>query len=177
MKIVGCDFHPSWQQVSFFDPETGEGCWRITQPVVRCGQYSLQIFCLGVLLSVIGQFALGHGPKPLEGREQRSLGEVELQLQLAGRDFADVGMRPAMVAYLVPVGQHPLHHADIFLGFLPDHEEGRLHVLLLENFQDLRRPVGIGAIVVLFPLMMLINTATRLAAARRPRSTSASFTW
>ena len=22
--IVGCDFHPSWQQVSFFDPETGE---------------------------------------------------------------------------------------------------------------------------------------------------------
>src|ERR1700743_883274 len=24
MMIVGCDFHPSWQQVSFFDPETGE---------------------------------------------------------------------------------------------------------------------------------------------------------
>jgi transposase len=24
MKIVGCDFHPSWQQVAFFDPETGE---------------------------------------------------------------------------------------------------------------------------------------------------------
>jgi hypothetical protein len=32
--------------------------WRITQPVIRCGQYSLQIFCLGVLLSVVGQFAL-----------------------------------------------------------------------------------------------------------------------
>jgi hypothetical protein len=32
--------------------------WRITQPAVRCGQYSLQIFCLGILLSVIGQFAL-----------------------------------------------------------------------------------------------------------------------
>ena len=32
--------------------------WRLTQPAVRCGQYSLQIFCLGILLSVIGQFAL-----------------------------------------------------------------------------------------------------------------------
>lgn len=32
--------------------------WRITRPIVRCGQYSLQIFCLGILLSVIGQFVL-----------------------------------------------------------------------------------------------------------------------
>ena len=24
MFIVGCDFHPSWQQVAWFDPETGE---------------------------------------------------------------------------------------------------------------------------------------------------------
>jgi transposase len=24
MKIVGCDFHPSWQQVAVFDSETGE---------------------------------------------------------------------------------------------------------------------------------------------------------
>ena len=24
MKIVGCDFHPAWQQVAIFDPETGE---------------------------------------------------------------------------------------------------------------------------------------------------------
>jgi hypothetical protein len=24
MKIVGCDFHPSWQQVAVFDRETGE---------------------------------------------------------------------------------------------------------------------------------------------------------
>jgi len=32
--------------------------WRITRPAIRCGQYSLQIFCLGILLSVISQFAL-----------------------------------------------------------------------------------------------------------------------
>jgi|GEM_PF-1705612 len=24
MIIVGCDFHPSWQQVAFFDSTTGE---------------------------------------------------------------------------------------------------------------------------------------------------------
>ncbi len=24
MKIIGCDFHPSWQQVAVFDAETGE---------------------------------------------------------------------------------------------------------------------------------------------------------
>jgi hypothetical protein len=24
MKIVGCDFHPSWQQVAIFDPKSGE---------------------------------------------------------------------------------------------------------------------------------------------------------
>jgi transposase len=24
MTIVGCDFHPSWQQIAVFDTETGE---------------------------------------------------------------------------------------------------------------------------------------------------------
>ena len=24
MKIVGCDFHPRWQQIAVFDKETGE---------------------------------------------------------------------------------------------------------------------------------------------------------
>ena len=24
MKIIGCDFHPSWQQIAVFDAETGE---------------------------------------------------------------------------------------------------------------------------------------------------------
>ena len=30
MMIIGCDFHPSWQQVSWLDTETGEtgnGSW------------------------------------------------------------------------------------------------------------------------------------------------------
>ena len=32
--------------------------WRITQPINRCGQHSLQIFCLGIVLSVLGHFIL-----------------------------------------------------------------------------------------------------------------------
>src|SRR5262249_24515194 len=32
--------------------------WRVIRPVVHVGQHSLQIFCLGILLSVIGQFVL-----------------------------------------------------------------------------------------------------------------------
>jgi len=24
MMIIGCDFHPSWQQIAWFDSETGE---------------------------------------------------------------------------------------------------------------------------------------------------------
>jgi hypothetical protein len=32
--------------------------WRVTEPIIRCGQYSLQIFCLGILLSVISHFVL-----------------------------------------------------------------------------------------------------------------------
>jgi hypothetical protein len=32
--------------------------WRIARPVIMCGQHSLQIFCLGILLSVLGHFVL-----------------------------------------------------------------------------------------------------------------------
>lgn len=32
--------------------------WRSMQPIIRCGQQSLQIFCLGILLSVLGHFVL-----------------------------------------------------------------------------------------------------------------------
>jgi hypothetical protein len=39
--------------------------WRVMQPVVHCGQHSLQIFCLGILLSVIGQFVLMQGKNNL----------------------------------------------------------------------------------------------------------------
>src|SRR5262249_7905896 len=30
----------------------------LLQPIIRCGQQSLQVFCLGILLSVLGHFAM-----------------------------------------------------------------------------------------------------------------------
>ena len=32
--------------------------WRITLPVIRCGQHSLYIFCLGISLSFVAHFLL-----------------------------------------------------------------------------------------------------------------------
>ncbi len=32
--------------------------WPVLRPIVRCGQHSLHIFCLGILLSLIGHFVL-----------------------------------------------------------------------------------------------------------------------
>jgi hypothetical protein len=32
--------------------------WRITRPINRCGQHSFQVFCLGIVLSVLGHFIL-----------------------------------------------------------------------------------------------------------------------
>jgi hypothetical protein len=43
---------------SFVAPDARFLRWRAAQPVIRCGQYSLQIFCLGILLAVIGHFVL-----------------------------------------------------------------------------------------------------------------------
>jgi hypothetical protein len=44
--------------VRFVAADAGFLRWRMAQPIIRCGQYSLQIFCLGILLSVIGHFVL-----------------------------------------------------------------------------------------------------------------------
>jgi hypothetical protein len=32
--------------------------WRIWEPVIKCGQQSLAVFCVGVFLSFVGHFAL-----------------------------------------------------------------------------------------------------------------------
>jgi len=39
MMIIGCDFHPSWQQVSWLDTETGEtGEQKLVQASGDAGQ-------------------------------------------------------------------------------------------------------------------------------------------
>jgi hypothetical protein len=41
----------------YFVPKNWPGLkWRVLQPAIRCGQHSLEIFCLGVFLAFAGQF-------------------------------------------------------------------------------------------------------------------------
>jgi hypothetical protein len=49
--------------------------WRITLPIIRCGQQSLQIFCLGILLSVLAHFVLSEWSASLA---------VQIGINLAG---------------------------------------------------------------------------------------------
>lgn len=57
MIIVGCDFHPSWQQVSFFDGETGE----VSQRKLMNGNGEAERFYAGLPApSLIGMEATGN---------------------------------------------------------------------------------------------------------------------
>jgi hypothetical protein len=54
--------------VHFVRPESGFLRWRVTQPIILCGQHSLYIFCLGILLAVLGHFVLSefYGTLPMQ---------------------------------------------------------------------------------------------------------------
>ena len=56
-------------------------------------------------------------------------------------------MGVGVVADLVAFAHDPLHEADVVRGLRADHEEGAFDVFLLEDVEDLRRPLGIGPIV------------------------------
>lgn len=44
--------------VYFVRPDNGFLRWRVARPIILCGQHSLYVFCLGILLSVLGHFVL-----------------------------------------------------------------------------------------------------------------------
>jgi len=54
--------------VHFVRPESGFLQWRVTRPIILCGQHSLYIFCLGILLAVLGHFVLSefYGTVPMQ---------------------------------------------------------------------------------------------------------------
>src|SRR5450432_819411 len=55
MKIIGCDFHPSWQQIAVFETETGE----ITERKLVSGEAEQFYRCL-LVPSLIGIEACGN---------------------------------------------------------------------------------------------------------------------
>ena len=44
--------------VHFVRPDSAFLRWRAVQPIILCGQHSLYIFCLGIVLAVLGHFVL-----------------------------------------------------------------------------------------------------------------------
>jgi hypothetical protein len=57
---------------------------RMAQLIVRCGQHSLQVFCLGILLSVLGQILLTSLRDDIAMKLAISLGGIALMTGLAG---------------------------------------------------------------------------------------------
>jgi hypothetical protein len=54
--------------VYFVRPESAFLYWRATWPIVLCGQHSLYVFCLGIVLAVLGHFVLSeyYGELPMQ---------------------------------------------------------------------------------------------------------------
>ena len=100
---------------------------------------------VGLLVDVVGRAEVERLHAQLAGKE--ALGELDFEVELAVRDFADVGMRVGVVADLVAFAHHALHQADVLRGLVADHQEGALDALLLQDVEDLRRPLGIGSVV------------------------------
>jgi hypothetical protein len=99
----------------------------------------------GLLVDVIGRTEVERLGAELAGEE--SLSELDLQVQLLRRDFADVGMRIGVVADLMAFARDSLHEADAFSGFGADEKEGALNVFLFEDVEDLRGPLGVWAVI------------------------------
>ncbi len=67
-----------------------------------------------LLIDVVGRTEVERLDAELAGKEP--LGQVEFEIKLARRDFADVRMREGVVADLVPFADDALQQSDIVLG-------------------------------------------------------------
>src|SRR5207248_6780613 len=56
-------------------------------------------------------------------------------------------MRESVVAYLVALAENTLRQRREFFRLRADKEKSRLHILLLEDVQDLRRELRVRAII------------------------------
>jgi hypothetical protein len=54
--------------IYFVTPERAFLRWRVAGPVILCGQHSLYVFCLGIVLAVLGHFVLSefYGELPMQ---------------------------------------------------------------------------------------------------------------
>ena len=77
---------------------------------------------VGLFVVVVGRAEVErlHAQLALE----EALGEIDLEIELAVGDFADVGMGLGVVADLVALAHDALHEADVVRGLGADEQEG-----------------------------------------------------
>ncbi len=100
---------------------------------------------VGLLVDGVGGAEVERLDAELGGEE--TLGEGHLEVEVADRDLADVGVGEGVVADLVAFTVEALEQAEVVLGLFADDEEGSGDLVFLEDVEDLRGPLGIGAVV------------------------------
>lgn len=184
LLAVFADFH-AFQQTS------GRACWECTVPAPRGApparselwNYSENIY-EGHFIEVLGTAALGpHAPvvpglprlpaagtyyaSPALARLLGTVAPSELGDRFAGRLVGEIGPQalsgPDQLVAVVGYAPGQLSHLPGTITV--DHISTRAQTQGTTNLY--RLAFGVGAIVVLFPLVILIGTATRLSAARR----------
>ena len=90
MLIIGCDYHPGFQQIAFVDQETGECGERRLQHPEEAQQFYRELHARGETVRV-GMEASGHAQW-----FERLLGELHFQLDIG--DAAEIrgGKAPAL---------------------------------------------------------------------------------
>ena len=85
--------------------------------------------------------------RPSRQRLEQPLVGVDLERHEAVRQIPEIGMGVGVIADIVALGEDPSHEIGIGLRVLADDEEARANVLLLQDIENLRRPVRIGTVV------------------------------
>ena len=85
--------------------------------------------------------------RPSGQRLEQPLVGVDLERHEAVGQIPEIGMGVGVIADIVALGEDPSHEIGIGLRVLADDEEARANVLLLQDIENLRRPVRIGTVV------------------------------
>jgi hypothetical protein len=101
MKIIGCDFHPSYQQIAMVDETTGE----VTRLRLLHADGEAQRFYES--LSLQRQTGLNQMDEVLFGASRRSQPVIEIVVQLLGRGRDNFGrhwdIMPQEIRQIVPL--------------------------------------------------------------------------
>ena len=129
IPVVGVDFVSDDSKAELLNPHNGRGL----------------IIGVRFFVNIVGRTEVEWLDAEFAG--EKAFGELDLEIELIVRDFADVGMEESVIADLVAFALNPLHEADVFLSLGADHHECALDLFFLENVEDFRGPFGIRSVI------------------------------